>query len=104
LLDGLLEEDLVSALDKLIAERFGAARNPRERWNEVDDGMHVLSAGLYGLMRQDVCARTGGNIEHWLLHQAVSGALGPKSLHAAASRVLGRPTGTLWPVPTGPSA
>jgi hypothetical protein len=48
LLDGLLEEDLVSALDQLIAERFGAARNPRERWNEVDDGMHPCPPASMG--------------------------------------------------------
>lgn len=98
-LDGILEEDLVSALDQLIAERFGIARNPRERWNSVDDGMHVLSAGLYGLMQQDGYARTGGNLERWLLHQARSGALAPRSLHAAAARVLGRPADRLWPAP-----
>ena len=99
-LDGLFEEDLVSALDQLIAERFGVARNPRERWNEVDGGMHVLSAALYGLMKQDGFARTGGNLDRWLLHQANSGALAPSSLHAAAARVLGRPADRLWPVPS----
>lgn len=98
-LDGLLEEDLVSALDQLIAERFGVARNPRERWNDVDDGMHVLSAGLYGLMKQDGYAQTGGNLEQWLLLQANSGALAPVRMHAAAARILGRPANRLWPVP-----
>ena len=103
-LDGLFEEDLVSAIDQLIAERSGLARNPRERWNEVDDGMHVLSAALYGLMKQDGYARTGGNLEDWLLRQARSGALAPKSLHAAAARVLGRPTDQLWRSPHSPTA
>jgi hypothetical protein len=103
-LDGLFEEDLVSAIDQLIAERFGVARNPRERWNEVDDGMHVLSAGLYGLMKEDGYAQTGGNLEEWLLRQARSGGLAAKSLHAAAARVLGRPADRLWPLPPEPSA
>ena len=93
ILDGLFEEDLVSALDQLIAERFGIARNPRERWNEVDGGMHVLSAALYGLMKQDGFARTGGDLEAWLLRQSNSGALAPRSLHDAAARCLeGPPT------------
>src|SRR5690349_20531993 len=96
-LDGLFEEDLVSALDQLIAERFGVARNPRERWTEVDDGMHILSAGIYGLMKRDGYARTGGNLEHWLLTQARAGALRPPSLHTAAANVLGRPADRLWP-------
>jgi hypothetical protein len=98
-LDGIFEEDMVSALDQLIAERFGVARNPRERWSQVDGGMHVLSAALYGLMKQDGYARTGGNLEQWLLRQARSGALAPRSLHAAAARVLGRPADRLWPAP-----
>jgi len=99
-LEGLFEEDLVSALDQLIAERFGVARNPRERWNDVDAGMHVMSAGFYGLMKQDGYARAGGNLEQWLLRQARSGALAPASLHKAAARVLARPRDRLWPVPT----
>jgi len=103
-LDGLFEEDLVSSLDQLIAERFGVARKPRERWNEVDDGMHVLSAGLYGLMKQDGYASAGGNLEQWLLRQAKSGALAPASLHLAAARVLGRPVDRLWPAPSSTSA
>ena len=98
-LDGILEEDLVSAIDQLIAERYGVARNPRERWNDVDDGMHVLSAGFYGLMNQDGYAKTGGNLERWLSTQARTGRLTPASLHAAAARVLGRPANRLWPAP-----
>ncbi|HEY4071022.1 MAG TPA: hypothetical protein VGM04_05635 [Sphingomicrobium sp.] len=102
-LDGLFEEDLVSALDQLIAERFGVARKPGERWNEVDDGMHVLSAGLYGLMKQDGYARSGGNLEQWLLRQAKSGALAPAHLHSVAAGVLGRPADRLWLAPSPPS-
>jgi hypothetical protein len=103
-LDGLFEEDLVSSLDQLIAERFGVARNPRVRWNEVDDGMHVMSAGFYGLMKQDGYAATGGSLEQWLLRQAKSGGLAPASLHSAAARILGRPADRLWPAPKPPSA
>lgn len=98
-LDGLLDEDLASAIDQLIAERFGVARDPRERWTEVDEGMHVLSAGLYGLMKATGFARTGGNLEQWLLAKARTGELAPKSLHPAAAQVLGRPVDQLWPLP-----
>jgi hypothetical protein len=104
-LEGIFEEDLVSAIDQLIAERFGVARNPRERWNTVDGGMHVLSAGFYGLMKQDGFARTGGNLEQWLLGKARSGALAPPLLHSAAAGVLGRLPSQLWPLPEpSPSA
>lgn len=101
-LDGLLDEDLVSAIDQLIAERFAVARDARDRWTKVDDGMHILSAGLYGLMKQDGFARTGGNLETWLLKQATGGRLAPSALHPAAAQVLGRPVDRLWPLP-GPA-
>jgi hypothetical protein len=97
-IEGIFDEDLTSALDQLIAERNGVARDPRKRWTEVDGGMHVLSAAFYALMKQDGFARTGGNLEQWLLRKARSGALDPKSLHAAAARVLGRPANRLWPL------
>lgn len=98
-LDGLLDEDLTEALDQLIAERSGVAKNPRERWAAHDGGMHIIAAALYGMMQADGFARTGGNLEQWLLAKARSGALGPRSLHAAASRVIGRPADRLWPPP-----
>jgi hypothetical protein len=97
-LEGLLDEDLASAVDQLIAERFGVARNARERWTEADGGMHILSAALYGLMKQDGFAGNGGNLEQWLLTKTRSGALAPRSLHAAAAQVLGRPADKLWPL------
>jgi hypothetical protein len=98
-LEGLFDEDLASALDQLIAERLGFARDARERWNDVDGGMHILSAAFYGLMRETGFAATGGNVERWLANTVASGRLAPASLHAAAALVLGRPADRLWPVP-----
>ena len=98
-LDGLLDEDLTEALDQLIAERSGVAKDPRERWASHDGGMHVIAAGLYGLMKRDGFARTGGDLERWLLRQARAGGLAPRSLHSAAAQVIGRPIDQLWPVP-----
>ena len=98
-LDGILDEDLVEALDQLIAERSGIAKDPRERWSKHDDGMHVLAAAFYGMMKQDGYAKTGGNLEQWLLAKARSGALAPAPLHAAAASVLGYPADSLWPPP-----
>jgi hypothetical protein len=42
------------------------ARNPADRWRKADDGMHVIAAGLYGLLRQDRWVEKGGSIERWL--------------------------------------
>ena len=96
---GIFDEDLTAAIDQLIAERNGVARNPRERWRTADGGMHVLSAAFYGTMKQDGYSRTGGNLERWLLAKAKSGALQPARLHAAAAKVLGYPADRLWRPP-----
>ena len=98
-LDGLLDEDITEALDQLIAEKSGVAQDAYKRWGDHDGGMHIIAAGVYGLMQKDGYARSGGNLEQWLLRQARSGALAPASLHAAAARVIGRPVDKLWPPP-----
>jgi hypothetical protein len=98
-LDGYLNEDLVQALDQLISERLGVARNPADRWRDNDDGIHVLAAGLYGMLRQDKWSDTGGAIEDWLDRATRTGRLSPANLHSVAARVLERPTDRLWPLP-----
>ncbi|WP_423606947.1 hypothetical protein [Sphingomonas sp. MS122] len=97
-LDGMLNEDMCEALDQLISEALGVARNPADRWRRADDGIHVLAAALYGLLRQDKWVETGGDIEQWTATAAAAGRLAPESLHAAASRVLERPADRLWPL------
>jgi hypothetical protein len=97
-LDGMLNEDVCQALDQLISEALGVARNPADRWRKADDGIHVLAAGLYGLLRQDKWVETGGDIEQWLAKAVTSGRLAPQRLHPAAARVLERPVDRLWPL------
>lgn len=97
-LEGLLDEDLAEALDQLISEALGVARNPADRWRKADDGMHVLAAGLYGLLRQDKWTETGGSIEAWLDRAVKAGRLAPANFHAVAARVLERPVDRLWPL------
>jgi hypothetical protein len=101
-LEGLLDEDLVQALDQLISEALAAARPPAERWRKSDDGMHVLAAAFYGLLRQDRWGETGGSIEAWLADAAKRGRLAPAVLHPVAARVLERPLDGLWPLPASP--
>lgn len=93
-MEGILNEDTVEALDQIVAERLGVSRLPAKRWAEADDGMHVLAAGLYGLLKAEGYDRTGGNIETWMARAVQSGKLAPASLHASAAKVLdlaGRP-------------
>ncbi len=98
-LDGYLNEDVAQALDQMISEALGFARNPADRWNRNDDGMHVLAAGLYALLREDRWNETGGSIEQWLDRATRQDRLAPKMLHPAAARVLNRPLDRLWPLP-----
>ena len=95
---GMLNEDVCEALDQLISEALGVARNPADRWRKADDGIHVIAAGLYGLLRQDKWVDTGGDIEQWLGRAAAAGRLAPAVFHPVAARVLERPVARLWPL------
>lgn len=97
-MEGLLNEDMVEALEQIVSERLGFAAEPAKRWEQADDGMHVLAAGLYGLLKADGYDKTGGNLEAWTTAAAKSGKLSPASLHARAAEVTGRPVDGLWPV------
>ncbi|UKK84329.1 hypothetical protein L7H23_17440 [Sphingopyxis sp. BSN-002] len=97
-LDGLFNEDLTQALDQLIAEALGVARNPADRWRQSDDGIHVLAGAFYGMLRDDKWIETGGSIEAWLAKSVETGRFAPARLHAVAARVLERPVNALWPL------
>jgi hypothetical protein len=98
-LEGYFNEDLVQALDQIISEALGVAKPPAERWRDSDAGMHVLAAGLYGLLKEDRWDRTGGDISRWIARAARNGRLSPELLHPAAAKVLDRPVDRLWPLP-----
>lgn len=95
-LEGLLNEDTVQALEQIVSERLGFAAPPVRRW-AADGGMHVLAAGLYGLLKADDYDRRGGNIARWMLNAARRGRLAPEPLHAAAAAVLQTAPDRLWP-------
>jgi len=52
-LDGLFEEDCVQALDQMINDNLGVSIDPRKRWKESDEGIHVLAVALYQIMRTE---------------------------------------------------
>jgi hypothetical protein len=95
-LEGLFEEDTVQALDQIVQERLGRGLSPRERWRRADDGLHVLAAGLYGMLKADGFDRRGGEIEAWLDQAVEQGRLGSRHWQAAAADVLGLPAQDLW--------
>jgi hypothetical protein len=98
-MDGILNEDTVEALDQIVSERLGVGRAPAARWNQADGGMHILAAGLYGMLKAEGYDRTGGNIERWMADAAKTGKLAPERLHAAAAKVLEKPADQLWVTP-----
>jgi hypothetical protein len=100
-LEGLVNEDLCQALDQIVSEVLGVARNPADRWRMADDGIHVMAAGFYGLLRQDRWTREGGSIEAWVQEAASRGRFAPEVFHAAAAKVLERPVDALWPLTAG---
>lgn len=104
-LDGLFNEDLCQALDQLISEALGVARNPADRWNKADSGIHVMAAGFYGMLRGDRWQETGGSLEGWVLRAAQAGRFDPKPFHATAARILERRAGEpLWRKPAAEGA
>jgi hypothetical protein len=94
----MLNEDLCQALDQMVSEALGVARNPADRWRQADDGIHVLAAGIYGLLRQDRWNRNGGSLEAWLADAVQKGRFAPAYFHAVAADVLERPVDRLWPL------
>jgi hypothetical protein len=52
---GYVDENVTKALDQLIGERVGMTfmEDVEERWIQNDDGMHVLAAAVYELMKSE---------------------------------------------------
>jgi hypothetical protein len=96
---GLFEEDVVQALDQIVQERLGRGRAASDRWRRADQGMHVLAAALYGMLKADGYDRRGGVIESWLADAALQGRLASPRWQASASAVLGLPADRLWTTP-----
>lgn len=96
-MEGILNEDTVEALDQIVSERLGVARDPAERWSTADGGMHVLAAALYGMLKAEGYDRTGGNIERWMENAARTGKLSPQRIAAVAGQVTKTAPEKLWP-------
>jgi hypothetical protein len=75
--EGYVEENCVRALDQVISESFGIARDAAERWQEEDGGMHQLAARLTPLLRARVSGAREANrtFEAWLIEQIAQGTL-----------------------------
>ncbi|HEX8146725.1 MAG TPA: hypothetical protein VF591_06070 [Pyrinomonadaceae bacterium] len=75
--DGFVEEDCVRALEQVVGERLKIGRDARRRWKEEDDGIHVLAAVVYGMMKQENYAGSREPFRDFLLRMLKTGRLAP---------------------------
>ena len=93
---GVVNEGSTQALDQVVSERLGFARDPGERWRTQDEGMHMLAAALYDAMKESGFADRGGNFATWFKASLRNGALTPDKVREHAARVVGRPAVDRW--------
>lgn len=75
--EGYIEENVVRALDQIINERLGIAKDARKRWKEDDEGMHVFAAALYHTMKEEKYNQKNLRLRDFLINMINTGKLGP---------------------------
>lgn len=78
---GYIDEDSVQALEQILAEQFGVARDAREYWKEQDGGMHVLAVAIY-VGYKTALQRGAESYPDWFVHAVESGELRGDRLRA----------------------
>jgi hypothetical protein len=95
-LDGYVEEDVTQALDQVVGDRLGFSAPAAARWRTADDGMHLLAAALYDLMRETGFVAAGGSFGGWLNLQIAAGHLSPAEIERRARRIVGEDVVRGW--------
>jgi hypothetical protein len=75
--EGFIEEDCVQALDQIISEKLDIAQDPRKRWKESDEGMHVFAVALYKTMKEENFCQHGEKFRDFLVRMIKKGSLSP---------------------------
>jgi hypothetical protein len=99
-IDGYIDEDAVQALEQTVSERLGIARPAGERWRQSDDGMHLLAAAIYDLMRESGFVQSGGRFDRWLADAVARGQLSPAEIQRRAGNVVGPEAVDRWRSPS----
>lgn len=84
-IEGLFDEDSTQALDQIINERIGFGfygGDPAQRWVKSDDGLHVLAAAIYTLMKQEAFLDSGESYPDFLDRMVREGKLAPGRIEA----------------------
>ena len=93
---GIVDEDSTQALDQIVSEQLGVARDPGDRWRKADDGMHLLAAALYHAMAEDGFGDTGGRYADWLKAALDRGMLTPDEVRRRAAAFVGESAVRKW--------
>ena len=93
---GIVDEDSTQALDQIVSEQLGFARDAGRRWQHSDGGMHVLAAAIYHAMKEDGFASSGGEYSTWLKSALKRGLLSPEAVRSRASQVVGQEAVDKW--------
>lgn len=93
---GVVNEDSTQALDQIVSEQLGVARDPVDRWRRADGGMHMLAAALYHAMKEDGFDRRGGRYEDWLKFALDRGLLTPQEVRRRAAEIVGEDSVRHW--------
>ena len=93
---GVVNEDSTKALDQIVSERMGFARDMGARLRHSDDGMHMLAGALYHAMVEDGFAESGGVYADWLKSALERGLLTPEEVRRRAALVAGQEAVDAW--------
>lgn len=86
---GYVEEDAVQALEQIVSERLGIAEPAAVRWRQADEGVHLLAAAIYHLIRETEFSDAGGRFESWFVDMSAAGHLSPTEVERRARAVVG---------------
>jgi hypothetical protein len=78
--DGALEEDCVQALEQIVNRNMKVAEDPRTRWKESDDGMHVFAVALYSVMVQENYNQKHERFRDFLIRMIRTSRLAPGTI------------------------
>jgi hypothetical protein len=84
-IEGLFDEDSTQALDQVINEKIGFAfhgGDPAQRWAKSDEGLHVLAAAIYTLMKQEAFLESGQDYSSFIDRMVREGKLAPGKVEA----------------------
>jgi hypothetical protein len=84
-IEGLFDEDSTQALDQIINEKIGFSfqgGDPAQRWARADEGLHVLAAAIYTLMKQQAFLESGQDYSSFIGRMVQEGKLAPGRIEA----------------------